>query len=101
MRISDWLDEKEADNVDVSQIVLPKNMASAEDPEETIFYKEDRPCGLFCTENHPFATVERFGHWYYSRGQDKKAGIHSSEMKWWLFTKDRDVAIKTAKEHIE
>ena len=101
MRISDWLDEKEADNVDVSQIVLPKNMAYAEDPEETIFYKEIKSCGLFCAENHPFATVERFGHWFYCRGQDKKAGIHSSEMKWWLFTKDRDVAIKTAKEHIE
>ena len=101
MRISDWLDEKEADNVDVSQIVLPENMTYAEDPEETIFYKEIRPCGLFCTENHPFATVERFGHWFYCRGQDKEAGIHSSEMKWWLFTKDRDVAIKTAKEHIE
>lgn len=101
MRISDWLDEKEADNVDVSQIVLPKNMAYAEDPEETVFYKEIRPCGLFCTENHPFATVERFGHWFYSRGQDKKAGIHSSEMKWWFFTKDRDVAIKMAKGHIE
>lgn len=101
MRISDWLDEKAAENVDVSQIVLPENMAYAEDPEETIFYKEIRPCGLFCTENHPFATVERFGHWFYCRGQDKDAGIHSSEMKWWFFTKDRDVAIKTAKEHIE
>lgn len=101
MRISDWLDEKEADNVDVSQILLPENMVYAEDPEETIFYKEIRPCGLFCTENHPFATVERFGRWFYCRGQDKEAGIHSSEMKWWLFTKDRDVAIKTAKGHIE
>jgi len=101
MTISDWLDEKEAENVDVSQIELPKNMAFDEDPDETIFYQEIRPCGLFCTENHPFATVERFGHWYYSRGQDKKAGIHSSEMKWRLFTKDRDVALKTAKARIE
>ena len=101
MRISDWLDEKEADNVDVSQIVLPKNMAYAEDPEETVFYKEIRPCGLFCTENHPFATVERFGHWFYSRGQDKKAGIHSLKMKWSLFTKDKNLALQTAKAHIE
>ena len=101
MRISDWLDEQEAKNMDVSQIVVPRNMAFDEDPEETIFYKEIRPCGLFCTENHPFATVERFGHWYYCRGQDKKAGIHSSKMKWQLFTKDRDVAIQTAKDHIE
>ncbi len=88
MRISDWLDEKVAGNVDISQIVLPKNIAYTEDPEETIFYKEIRPCGLFCSKNHPFATVERFGHWFYCRGQDKEAGIHSSGMIWWLFTKD-------------
>lgn len=101
MKISEWLDSKEADNVDVSQIELPGNMAYAEDPDETIFYKEVKPCGLFCTRNHPFSTVERFGHWYYCRGQDKEAGIHSSEMKWKLFTKDKELALRTAKEHIE
>ncbi|MEA2116553.1 MAG: hypothetical protein U9P36_14380 [Thermodesulfobacteriota bacterium] len=101
MTISDWLDEQEAANVDVSQIELPKNMAYDEDPEETIYFKQIKPCGLLCTKNHPFATVERFGHWYYSRGQDKKAGIHSSEMKWSLFTKDKELALQTAKEHIE
>jgi len=101
MTISDWLDEQEAANVDVSQIELPRNMAYDEDPEETIFFKQINPCGLLCTKNHPFATVERFGHWYYSRGQDKKAGIHSSEMKWRLFTKDKDLALQTAKAHIE
>lgn len=101
MKISDWLDEKEAENVDVSQITLPRNMSYDEDPDETIFFKVINPCGLFCTENHPFATVERFGHWYYSRGQDKNAGIHSSEMKWRLFTKDKDIALQTAKAHIE
>ena len=101
MTISDWLDEQEAANVDVSQIELPRNMAYDEDPEETIYFKEIKPCGLLCTKNHPFSTVERFGHWYYSRGQDKKAGIHSSEMKWSLFTKDKELALKTAKEHIE
>ncbi len=101
MKITDWLDEKEAETGDVSHIEIPKKMLYAEDPDETIFYREVNPCGLFCTENHPFSTVERFGHWYYCRGQDKKAGIHSSKMKWWLFTKDKDVAIQTAKEHIE
>jgi len=101
MKISDWLDEKEAANVDVSQITLPPNMAYDEDPDETIFFKEFNPCGLFCIENHPFATVERFGHWYLSRGQDKKAGIHSSEMKWKLFTKDKEYALQIAKERIE
>ncbi len=101
MNISDWLDEKESENVDVSKIVLPGNMAYDEDPDETIYFKEMNPCGLFCQENHPFSTVERFGHWYCSRGQDKKAGIHSSDMKWRLFTKDKNIALQTAKERIE
>lgn len=101
MNISEWLDEKEAANVDVSQIELPRNMAYDEDPEETIYFQQINPCGLLCTKNHPFATVERFGHWYYCRGQDKKAGIHSSEMKWKFFTKDKDLALQTAKAHIE
>ncbi len=101
MKISDWLDEKEAENVDVSQIVLPADMSYDEVPEETILFKEIKPCGLLCTGNHPFSTVERFGHWYYCRGQDKKAGIHSSNMKWKLFTRDKDIALQTAKAHIE
>jgi hypothetical protein len=101
MNISDWLDEKEEDNVDVSQIVLPADMSYDESPDETIYFKEIKPCGLLCTDNHPFSTVERFGHWYYCRGQDKKAGIHSSRMKWRLFTKDKDLALQTAKAHIE
>jgi hypothetical protein len=101
MKISDWLDKKEAEQVDVSQIVLPKNMFYDEDPDETLFFKEINPCGFFCTENHPFSTVERFGHWYYCKGQDLKAGIHSSEMKWRLFTKDKDLALQTAKKHLE
>lgn len=101
MKISDWLDEKVAENVDVSQIELPRNMSYDEDLDETIFFKEINPCGLLCTENHPYSTVERFGHWYYCRGQDKKAGIHSSKMKWRMFTKDKNLALQTAKEHIE
>jgi hypothetical protein len=101
MSISGWLDKKETEGVDVSQIVLPNDLAYDEGPEETIFFQEIRPCGILCTENHPFSTVERFGHWYYSRGQDKKGGIHSSGMEWKLFTKDRDLALKTAKSHIE
>ena len=101
MKISDWLDEKEAENVDMSQLELPPDLSYGEDPDETIFYKEVKPCGLFCTENHPFSTVERFGHWYFCRGQDKKAGIHSAEKQWRLFTKDKHTALKTAQAHIE
>lgn len=100
MKISEWLDEKEKEKADFSQLELPKRMLYAEDPDETIFYEEVRPCGVFCTQNHPFSTVERFGHWYYCRGQDKKAGIHSSKMKWTFFTRNRDIALKTAKAHI-
>ena len=101
MNISDWLDQQEAEHVDVSQIDLPKNMSYDEDPDETIYYKEIKPCGLFCTESHPFATVEQFGHWFLARGQDKQAGIHSSAMNWKLFTKDRELALQTAKKRIE
>lgn len=101
MKIADWLDDKEAEGVDVSQIVLPKNLSYDEDPDETLYFKTINPCGLLCVENHPFSTVERYGHWYYCRGQDKKAGIHSSEMKWRLFTKDKELALQTAQAHIE
>lgn len=101
MSISDWLDEQEANKVDVSHIELPRNLYYDEDPDETIFYQEINPCGLFCMESHPFSTVERFGHWYQARGQDKQAGIHSSAMHWKLFTRDKHLAIETAKAHIE
>jgi hypothetical protein len=101
MNISEWLDKKAAEGIDVSQIVLPDALSYDEAPDETIFFKEIRSCGILCTGNHPFSTVERFGHWYYCKGQDKQARIHSSEMKWWLFTKDKDLAVRTAESHIE
>jgi hypothetical protein len=79
MKITNWLGEKEAEGLDVSHIVLPDDLVYDDAPEETIYFKEINLCGIFCTGNHPFSTVERFGHWYYGRGQDKKAGIHSKE----------------------
>ncbi len=101
MSISEWLDKEETEGVDVSQIVLPDGLTYDEAPDEVIFFKEINPCGILCTGNHPFSTVERFGHWYYCRGQDKAAGIHSSQMEWRFFTKDKDLAVRTAKLHIE
>lgn len=101
MKISTWLRKKIAEGIDVSQIELPADVSYDNDPDETVFFEEHNPCGYFCSENHPFSTVERFGFWYYSRGQDKKAAIHSSEMKWHLFTKDKEFAIQAAKAHIE
>jgi hypothetical protein len=82
MKISEWLYKSVTEGVDVSQIVLPDDLSYNDIPDETIQFKEIRPCSVLCTGNHPFSTVERFGHWYYSRGQDKEARIHSSEMKW-------------------
>ncbi len=101
MTIPEWLDEKEAEGLDVSRIPLPDDLAYDDAPDETIYFREINTCGIFCTGNHPFATVERFGHWYRSRGQDRRAGIHSREMQWHLFTKDRELALEAAKSHIE
>jgi hypothetical protein len=101
MKISAWLDKKEMEGVDVANIVLPDDLSYDELPDETLYFKELRPCGILCAGNHPFATVERFGHWYYSRGQDKQAGIHTTGMNWSLFTKDKDLAVSIAKSHIE
>jgi hypothetical protein len=101
MSISEWLDKKEREGVDVSQIALPEDQAYDAIPDEVVFFEEVNPCSILCVENHPFSTVERFGHWYYGRGQDKKAGIHATGMGWRLFTKDKDLAVKTAKSHIE
>ena len=40
MKISDWLDERKAENVDVSQIVLQTDMPYDEVPDETIFFSK-------------------------------------------------------------
>lgn len=101
MTISEWLDKQVARGIDVSYIKLPQDLISDEEPDETIFFKEIRTCGVLCTGDHPFATVERYGRWYYCRGREKEAGPHTSKPQWWLFTKDQDLAIKTAKAHIE
>jgi hypothetical protein len=54
MKISDWLDEKEKENVDVSQIVLPAGMSYDEAPDETIFLKRINPVGFFVRKIIPF-----------------------------------------------
>ena len=95
------LDIKEAEGFDMSQIALPDDLSYDEAPDETIFFEEINPCGALCTGNHSFSTVERFGHWFYCRGQDKRARIHSSEMEWRLLTKDKDLAVRTARSRIE
>ena len=101
MKISEWLDKKEVDGIDVSQITLPDNLSYDEAPDDTIFFKEINHDGILSTVDHPFSTVERFGHWYYCRGRDKATGVYSSGIERRLFTKDKDLAVKTAKSHIE
>lgn len=101
MTISEWLDKKEAQGVDVSHIIVPADLTSEEEPDETVYFKEVRPCSILCTGTHPFATVEHFGHWYLSRGREKENGPHTTKPQWCLYTKDKDLAIKTARAHIE
>jgi hypothetical protein len=101
MKVSEWLDEQEAQGVDVSEIDPPTELLYEDRPDETIYFEEIKPCGILCRENHPFSTVERFGDWYCSRGQDRRAGLHSSEGEWKLFTRDRSLALRTAHGHIE
>ncbi len=100
MKVSQWLDAKTAEGIDVSHIELPDDL-TYEAPDETIYFKEIRRCSILCTGNHPFATVERFGNWYYSRGADREEGKHTTKPQWRFFTRNRNLAIKTAREHIE
>jgi hypothetical protein len=101
MKISEWLDKKEKEGADVLNIELPQDLSHDEDLDETLYFKELRPCSIICQGNHPYSTVRRFEHWYYASGQDKKAGVHASGMNWRLFKRDRDIALKTAGSHIE
>ena len=101
MNVAEWLDSLEEQGQDVSRIALPEDLARSSDPDETVFFKEIRPCSVLCTGSHAFATVERFGHWYYSRGRDKEKGPHTTRPPWWLFTRDRDQAVQAARMHIE
>ena len=39
MKISDWLDEKEAENVDVSQIALPDDLSYDEVPDSCFKFR--------------------------------------------------------------
>ena len=100
MTVAEWLDQKEAAGEDVAHLVLPPDLANEEAPEETLFFKEIRPCSILCAGDHPFATVERFGQWYYCRGRDREHGPHTTRPQWWLFTKDKELAINTATSHL-
>ena len=103
MTLAKWLDDMDADGKDMYNLKLPENLAYDADPDEILFFEEINPCGFLCSEEHPFAVVERFDHWYYARGRDKGETLHSAEPQneWGIFTKDKQLAIATAKMHIE
>jgi len=101
MNISNWLDHQAEENGDISQVELPADLTYDVEPDERVFFKEINHCSVLCNKNHPFSSVVRYGHWYYCTGQDKKAGAHSTKLMWHLLTKDRQLALKNAKEHIE
>ena len=103
INLAEWLDDMAASGKDMSVLKLPEDLAYDTDPDEILFFQEINPCGFLCSQEHPFATVERFDHWYYARGRDKGETLHSAEPQneWGLFTKDEQLAIATAKMHIE
>jgi len=101
MKVAEWLDGQEAEGVELATLQIPKDILVNDDPDEIIFYREINECGLFCQENHPHAKVERFGHWFHAKGQDKLAGKHSDKMMWDLVTRDKNEAIRVARKHIE
>lgn len=101
MSISNWLDQQAEETGNIAQLELPASLTYDEEPDEMVFFKEINHCGILCTKNHPFSSVVRYGHWYYCTGQDKSAKIHSTEKMWHLLTKDKQLALTTAKQHIE
>ncbi len=101
MNVSNWLDQQAEEKGDISQIELPVDLTYDVEPDEMVFFEEINQCGILCDKNHPFSSVVRYGHWYYCTEQDKSAGVHSTEMMWRLVTKDKQLALRTAKEHIE
>ncbi|MCK9274787.1 MAG: hypothetical protein M0P57_06830 [Syntrophales bacterium] len=98
--IAEWLDEQERQGLDITELSVPEEMIHDEEADETLFFQEIRPCSVLCTRNHPFAAVKRFDHWYYSYGREKENGPHTGKPIWQFFTKDKDLALKTAKMHI-
>ena len=101
MNISEWLDQKEEEGVDLSRVELPEELLFDAVPDETVYFKTYNPCSILCAKEHPYSTVERFGRWYYCRGQDRKAGIHVTGLEWRFFTRDRNLAVQTARSRIE
>ncbi len=100
-RISDWLDFQKAQGLDVSHLVIPEEKLRDEPPDETIYFREIRPCSVLCAGDHPFATVERYGRWYLARGREKEKGPHTAKPPWWFITEDPALAIQEAKAHLK
>ena len=48
MALSDWLDEREAENVDISKITVPKDLLYDASPDELVFFKEIKDWIVSC-----------------------------------------------------
>lgn len=101
MKVIEWLNVNVSEGDDITPLHIPHHLLVNDDPDEILYYKEVNECGLFCQENHPFAKVERYGHWYRIFGQDKRASKHSDEMTFDVVTKDKVKALQMAQNHIE
>jgi len=100
MKISEWLDKKEAKALMYLKSHCPIASLMNDEPDDTIFFKDMNHDGSF------LPPIIRF----YCRalwalvllpGRDSVTGNHSPGIEWRLFTKDKDLALKTAKSHIE
>jgi hypothetical protein len=99
MKISDWLDEKEAEKLDVSQIALPDDLSYDKVPDETIFLRRLIFAGFSVQAIIPFLRSSALDTGIIVEVETRRPAFTRQE--WRFFTKDRDLAIKTAKSHIE
>ena len=100
MTLAEWLDQKAEEGVDLAGLSLPQEILYDAEADERLYFAEENPCGVFCRENHPYASVERYGHWYHAHGQAREAGVHSDRLTWQLFTKNRSEALQAARSRM-
>ena len=101
MNISDWLDRKVAEGIDVqprSHCLTICRMTLS--PTRSYFFRFCSPA-VSSAQKSPLFHGRALRALVSCRGQDKKAGVHATGMEWTFFTKDKDLAVKTAKSRIE
>ena len=101
MNISEWLDKKEAEGIDLSQIELPDDLLYDASPDEVVFFSGGATLQHPLLEKSPFFYRRALRALVLLQGPGQEAGIHATGMEWRFFTKNKDLALKTAKSHIE